>query len=119
MPRVKRGNKRLQYRKKILKRAKGYYGARGRLYRTAELAVERGLATAYTGRKLRKRDFRRLWNVRINAASRAEGLSYSLFMHGLGRAGVEVNRKMLASLAVDDQGAFHTLVEAARKALAA
>ncbi len=117
MPRVKRGNKRLQYRKKILKQAKGYYGARSRLYRTAEQAVEKAGVHAYSGRKIRKRDFRSLWNVRINAAAREQGLSYSRLMSGLGKAGVALNRKMIASLAVDDQPAFLQLVDTAKRAL--
>jgi large subunit ribosomal protein L20 len=119
MPRVRRGNRRLQYRKKILKRAKGFYGARGNLYRTAELAVERAALYAYTGRKLRKRNFRQLWTVRINAAAREQGLSYSRLIHGLHRAGVDLNRKVLAGLAVDDPAAFSAIAETARRALAA
>ncbi len=119
MPRVRRGNKRLQYRKKILKRAKGYYGARGNLYRTAEQAVEKAAVYAYQGRKRRKRDFRQLWIARINAAARDQGLSYSRLIHGLHQAGVELDRKMLAGLAVDDPAAFSSLAETARRALAA
>ncbi|MFQ5768101.1 MAG: 50S ribosomal protein L20 [Acidobacteriota bacterium] len=119
MPRVKRGTKRVNYRRKILKRAKGYYGARSRLYRTAELAVERGAACAYSGRKRRKRDFRSLWIARINAAARIQGLNYSQLLNGLSRANVSLNRKMLAALAVEDPAAFAALAEAARSALAA
>jgi large subunit ribosomal protein L20 len=119
MPKVRRGNRRLQYRKKILKRAKGFYGARGNLYRTAEQAVEKAAVYAYQGRKLRKRDFRQLWIARINAAARLEGLSYSRLVHGLNQAGVELNRKMLAGLAVDDPAAFSSIADAARRALAA
>ena len=119
MPRVKRGNKRVQYRKKILKRAKGYYGARSRLFRTAEQAVEKAGVYAYQGRKIRKRDFRRLWTNRINAGARAHGLSYSQFMNGLKKANVLLDRKMLASLAVDDAAAFQAVVETAKRALAA
>ncbi|MFQ5669491.1 MAG: 50S ribosomal protein L20 [Acidobacteriota bacterium] len=118
MPRVKRGNKRLEYRKKILKRASGYYGARSRLYRTAEQAVEKAGVYAYAGRKMRKRDFRRLWNTRINAAAREHDLSYSQLLHGLGQAGVVLNRKMLAAVAVEDPAAFTHLVDMARSALA-
>jgi large subunit ribosomal protein L20 len=118
MPRVKRGNKRLQYRKKILKRAKGFYGAKGRLYRTAEQAVEKAGVHAYQGRKVRKRDFRQLWIARINAAARDQGLSYSRLMHGLSEAGVELNRKMLAALAAEDPAAFASVAETARRALA-
>jgi large subunit ribosomal protein L20 len=117
MPRVKRGNKRVQRRKKILKQAKGYYGARSRLYRTAEQAVEKSGVYAYSGRKQRKRDFRGLWNIRINAAARDQGLSYSLLIHGLDKAGVALNRKMLAALAVEDQPAFISLVDTAKRAL--
>lgn len=119
MPRVKRGNKRVQYRKKILKRASGFYGAKGRLYRIAEQAVEKAGLHAYDGRKMRKRDFRSLWISRIHAAADPHGLSYSRFMGGLGRAGVALNRKMLAALAVDDPIAFAALADAARRALAA
>jgi large subunit ribosomal protein L20 len=119
MPRVKRGNRRLQYRKKILKRAKGYYGGRSRLYRTAEQAVEKAGVFAYAGRKQRKRDFRTLWTTRINAAARLHGLSYSRFMNGLGRAGIALNRKMLAGIAVEDPAAFNSLADTAKRALAA
>jgi large subunit ribosomal protein L20 len=119
MPRVKRGNRRLQYRKKILKRAKGYYGARSRLYRTAEQAVEKAGVYAYAGRKQRKRDFRTLWTTRINAAARLHGLSYSRFMNGLDRAGIALNRKMLAGIAVEDPAAFSSLADTAKRALAA
>ncbi len=118
MPRVRRGNKRLQYRKKILKSAKGYYGARSRLYRTAEEAVEKAGVYAYAGRKIRKRDFRSLWNTRINAAARAQGLSYSQLINGLKKADVALNRKMMAALAVEDKTAFTTLVDTAKRALA-
>ena len=117
MPRVRRGNRRLQYRKKILKRAKGYYGARGRLFKTAEEAVEKAGVYAYTGRKLRKRDFRRLWITRINAGARDHGLSYSQLINGLKKADVGLNRQMLAALAVDDRSGFGAVVEAARRAL--
>ncbi|MCA1850045.1 MAG: 50S ribosomal protein L20, partial [Acidobacteria bacterium] len=91
MPRAKRGNKRLERRKKILKLAKGYRGTKSKLYRSAKESVERGLAFAYTGRKLKKRDFRSLWIVRIGAAARANGLNYSQFMHGLKLAGIELD----------------------------
>jgi large subunit ribosomal protein L20 len=119
MPRVTRGNRRLQYRKKILKRARGYYGARSRLYRTAEQAVEKAGVHAYAGRKIRKRDFRALWTARINAAARLHDLSYSRFMNGLKQSGVALNRKMLASIAVDDPAAFAHLADAAKRALTA
>jgi len=100
MPRAKRGNKRLERRKKILKLAKGYRGTKSKLYRSAKESVERGLNFAYTGRKLKKRDFRSLWIVRIGAAARLNGLNYSQFMHGLKLAGIELDRKVLADLAV-------------------
>lgn len=103
--------------KKVLKRAKGFYGGPGRLFRLANEAVLKALAHAYRGRRQRKRDFRRLWILRINAACRRHGLSYSRFMGGLRRAGVEVNRKMLAELAVRDGGAFQALCEVARRSL--
>lgn len=119
MPRVKRGSSRVHYRSKILKRAKGYYGARSRLYRTAEEAVEKAGVYAYRGRKMKKRDFRQLWAARINASARANGLSYSQLMNGLRQADVRLNRKMLAALAVEDDAAFAAVVVAARQALAA
>src|SRR5438045_9409808 len=96
MPRAKRGNKRLERRKKILKLAKGYRGTKSKLYRSAKESVERGLNFAYTGRKLKKRDFRKLWIVRINAACRLNDMKYSQFIHGLSLAGVELDRKVLA-----------------------
>ena len=110
MPRVRRGTSRVHYRSKILKRAKGYYGARSRLYRTAEQAVEKAGVYAYVGRKLKKRDFRRLWAVRINASARSHGISYSQLMNGLRQAEVCINRKMLAALAVEDDAAFAAVV---------
>ncbi len=115
MPRVKRGNKKLKRRKKILKLSKGYYGARHKLYRTAKEAVERALAYSYVGRKLKKRDFRRLWIIRINAAAREHGMSYSKFIGGLKRAGVELNRKVLADIAVRDPKGFEKLVNIAKE----
>ncbi|MEA2205286.1 MAG: large subunit ribosomal protein [Blastocatellia bacterium] len=117
MPRAKRGNKRLERRKKILKLAKGYRGTKSKLYRSAKESVERGLNFAYTGRKLRKRDFRSLWIVRISAAARLNGLSYSQFMHGLKLAGIELDRKILADLAAKQPEAFTTLAGQVRKAL--
>src|SRR3989442_4961538 len=99
MPRAKRGKKRLELRKKILKLAKGYRGTKSKLYRSAKESVERGLNFAYTGRKLKKRDFRSLWIVRIGAAARLNGLNYSQFMHGLKLAGIELDRKILADFA--------------------
>src|ERR1043165_6161657 len=117
MPRAKRGNKRLERRKKILKLAKGYRGTKSKLYRSAKESVERGLNFAYTGRKLKKRDFRSLWIVRIGAAARLNGLNYSQFMHGLKVAGIELDRKALADLAVNQADAFSALAGQARSAL--
>lgn len=117
--RVKRGNHRLQRRKKILKLAKGYYLTRRNAYRIAKLQVERSLAFAYRDRRQRKRHMRALWIVRINAAARLHDLSYSQFIAGLKAAGAQVNRKMLADLAVRDAAAFEELVKLAKKGLAA
>lgn len=119
MPRVKGGPKSRRRRKKILKLAKGYVGGRGRLYRSARETVERALAFAYRDRRVRRREFRGLWITRINAAARLSGLSYSEFMSGLKRAGVELDRKMLADLAVSDAPAFTRIVELAKTHLAA
>ncbi len=119
MPRVKRGNKRRLKRKKILRRAKGYYLAKSKLYRIAKEQVQRSLAFAYRDRRNRKRDFRRLWIVRINAAAREHEMSYSTLMHGLKLAGVELDRKSLADIAVRDPAAFGRVVDAARQATAA
>lgn len=118
MPRVKRGNKRRLKRKKILRRAKGYYLAKSKLYRIAKQQVERSLAFAFRDRRARKRDFRRLWIVRINAAARRNDLSYSTLMHGLKLAGVHLDRKILADLAVHDPAAFARVAAAARQAAA-
>ena len=112
--RVKRGLAGHRRHKKYLDAAKGFRGGRSRLYRTAREAVERSLQNAFTGRKLRKRDFRSLWILRINAGARLSGLSYSRFMHGLKVAGIEINRKMLAELAVNDKAAFTQLTELAK-----
>ena len=117
MPRAKRGNKRTERRKKILALAKGYRGTKSKLYRSAKESVERGLKFAYTGRKLKKRDFRSLWIVRIGAAARLNGLNYSQFMHGLGLAGIELDRKVLADLAVNSPEAFAELAGQAKSAL--
>src|ERR671911_3212829 len=119
MPRAKRGNKRLERRKKILKLAKGYRGTKSKLYRSAKESVERGLKFAYTGRKLKKRDFRSLWIVRIGAAARVNGLNYSQFMHGLKAAGIELDRKVLADIAVRDPETFRRFAKKAREAAAA
>ena len=116
MARVKRGVIARARHKKILKAAKGYYGARSRVYRVAFQAVIKAGQYAYRDRRQRKRQFRQLWIARINAASRMNGLSYSRFIAGLTKAGVEVNRKMLADLAVNDAVAFAKLVEVAKNA---
>jgi large subunit ribosomal protein L20 len=117
MPRVKRGNKRLERRKKILKLAKGYRGTKSKLYRSAKESVERGLNFAYTGRKLKKRDFRSLWIVRIGAAARLNGMNYSQLMHGLKLAEIELDRKVLADLAVNQPEAFKEVTVQAKNAL--
>ena len=117
MPRAKRGNKRLERRKKILKLAKGYRGTKSKLYRSAKESVERGLNFAYTGRKLKKRDFRSLWIVRIGAAARLNGLNYSQFMHGLKAAGIDLDRKVLADLAANSPDAFAELAGQVKTAL--
>ena len=118
MPRVKGGTVARKRRKKILKLAKGYFGSKHLLYRTANEQVMKSLAYAYKDRKRRKRDFRKLWITRINAASRLNGLSYSKLINGLSKANVEVNRKMLADIAVTDPAGFTAIVEIAKKGLA-
>jgi len=118
LPRVKRGVRARKRHKKVLKLAKGYFGSRGKLFRPARETVMKALWYAYRDRRVRKREFRRLWIARINAAARKDGLSYSRFMCGLKQAGVQVNRKMLADLAVRDAGAFSQLVRQARESLA-
>ena len=118
MPRVKRGSTAHKRHKRILREAKGYYGTRSRLIKTARETVERGWKYAYRDRKQRKRQFRILWIARINAAVRQHGLSYSRFMHGLAEAGVEVDRKNLADLAVSDPQAFADLANLAKSKLA-
>ncbi|HLW87646.1 MAG TPA: 50S ribosomal protein L20 [Terriglobales bacterium] len=119
MPRVKRGTKRRAKRKKILDRASGYFLTKSKLYRAAKEAVDRGLKFAYSGRKQRKRQFRSLWIVRIGAAAKLHGMSYSQLIHGLKTAGVELDRKILADLAVNDPGAFKSLAAQAKGALGA
>jgi large subunit ribosomal protein L20 len=119
MPRVKRGTKRNDRRKKILKRASGYFLTKSKLYQAAQEAVERGLKFAYSGRKQKKRQYRSLWIVRINAAANIHGISYSQFMHGLKVAGVELDRKILADIAVRDEQGFAGLVTQAKAALGA
>jgi len=118
VPRVKRGNKRRLKRKKILARAKGYYLSKSKLYRIAKEQVEHSLGYAYRDRRVRKREFRRLWIVRIGAAARAHDLSYSRFLRGLKSAGVLLDRKVLADLAVKDPAAFGELARVARTAAA-
>jgi large subunit ribosomal protein L20 len=101
-------------RKKVLQKAKGFYGGRSKLFRTAKESVQKGLAYAYTSRRLKKRDFRSLWITRINAATRLFGLSYSVFMDGLKKKGIALDRKVLAEIAVNDQNTFAKLAEAAK-----
>src|SRR6201985_2418250 len=117
MPRVKRSTKRNDRRKKILDRASGYFLTKSKLYQAAQEAVERGLKFAYTGRRQKKRQFRSLWIVRIAAAAKLNGTSYSQFIHGLKKAGLELDRKMLAEIAVKDAGGFSKLVDQAKSAL--
>ncbi|MDR0554236.1 MAG: 50S ribosomal protein L20 [Treponema sp.] len=119
MSRAVDGSKRRNHRKKILKQAKGYWGRRHSNYKTAKDAVTKGLFYAYRDRKDRKGDFRRIWIIRINAACRAEGISYSRFMAGLTKAGININRKVLANLAVEDAGAFKAIAAQAKAALGA
>ena len=114
MPRVKRGNKRKEYRKKILKRASGYFLTKSKLYQAAEEAVERGLKFAYRGRREKKRQFRSLWIVRIGAAAKLNGISYSQLIHGLKLAGVELDRKVLADIAAKDSAGFTALATQAK-----
>jgi len=114
MPRVKRGTKRRQKRKKILDRASGYFLTKSKLYRSAKEAVERGLKFAYSGRKQRKRQYRSLWIVRIGAAAKLNGMSYNQFIHGLKVAGIELDRKILADLAVKDPAGFANLATQAK-----
>lgn len=114
MPRVKRSTNRRDSRRKTLKLAKGYFLTKSKLYRAAQEAVEKALRYAYVGRRRKKRDFRALWILRINAACRAHGLSYSKFIGALKKSGVELNRKVLADLAVNQPTAFAALVEKAK-----
>src|SRR4029077_11621070 len=111
MPRVKRGTKRRPRRKKRLERASGYYLTKSELYRAGKEAVERGLKFAYSGRKQKKRQYRSIWIVRIGAAAKLNGMSYSQFIHGLKKAGVELDRKILADIAVKDAPGFKSLAE--------
>lgn len=116
--RVKRAVNAHKKRAKILKSAKGYYGAKSKLYRVAREAVMKSGNYAYIARRQKKRDFRRLWNIRINAEARVNGLSYSNLIHGLKVAGIDLNRKVLAELAVSDKPAFAQVCDQAKKALA-
>ena len=119
MSRAVDGSKRKNHRKKILKLAKGYWGRRHSNYKVAKDAVTKGLFYAYRDRRDRKGDFRRLWIIRINAACRAEGLSYSRLVDGLNKAGITINRKTLANMAIEDAGAFKAVVSQAKAALGA
>ncbi len=116
--RIKRGVNAVKKRRKIFRLSKGYFGSKSKSYRIAREAVMKSLMYAYIGRKRRKRDFRQLWISRINAAARLNGLSYSKFMHGLKVAGIELNRKALADIAVNDAAAFAALAEKAKAAIA-
>ena len=118
MPRVKGGTVTRRRRNRVLKLAKGYYGAKSKLFKTAKQAVMKSYMYAYRDRRQKKRDLRKLWIARINAAARLNGLSYSKLMHGLKLAGIEMNRKMLADLAVNDAAAFTVLADKAKEALA-
>ena len=115
MARIKRAVNAQKKRRKVMKLAKGYWGAKSKQYRSATEQVRRSLRYAYKGRKLRKRDFRRLWITRINAAARLNGMSYSTFINGLKKQNIEMNRKMLADLAVNDAEGFAKLVEIAKQ----
>lgn len=117
MARIKRGVTAHKRKKKIFKMAKGYYGAKSKQFRSANQAVIKSMAFAYSGRKQKKRDYRRLWIVRINAAARLNGMSYSTFINGLKLAGIDINRKMLSELAIADMDAFAELTKAAKQAI--
>jgi large subunit ribosomal protein L20 len=117
VPRVKRGTKRRASRSKTLERASGFFLTKSKLHRAAQEAVEKAQRYAYVGRKRKKRDFRSLWIVRIGAACRAAGLSYSKFMNGLKKSGIDLNRKVLADMALRDEAAFQQLVEKAKLGL--
>ena len=118
MARVKKAVNAKKKHKKVLKLAKGFYGQKSKVFRAANPAVMRSLRSAYIGRKNKKRDFRRLWIARINAAARMNGISYSQFMNGLKKSGIEINRKMLSEMAIHDAAGFPALVETAKAALA-
>ena len=116
MARIKRAVNAVKKRRKVFKLSKGYYGAKSKQYRAASQQVMRSMAYAYVGRKLKKREYRKLWIARINAATRINGMSYSKFICGLKKAGIDLNRKVLADLAVNDAAAFAKLVEVAKNA---
>lgn len=117
MPRAVDGTRRKEHRKKILKKAKGFWGRRSKLHRTAKDAVAKAGQYAYRDRKVKKRDFRQLWIARISAAVREEGMTYSRFINGLNKAGVEINRKVLSNLAIEDPKSFSAIVATAKAAL--
>ena len=117
MARIKRAVNAHKKRRKVFKLAKGFYGAKSKQWKTAKAAVMKAQKYAYIGRKLKKRDFRKLWIARINAAARINGMSYSRFMDGLKKCGIDINRKMLADMAVNDPAAFAKLAEKAKKKL--
>ncbi len=117
MPRAIDGTRRKDRRRKVLKQAKGYWGRRSKLMRTAKDAVAKSLSYAYRDRKTKKRNFRSLWITRISAACRQHGLSYSQFMHGVEKAGIRINRKALSNMAIEDPRAFEAVLESARKSL--
>lgn len=119
MPRVKRGTKRRAKRKKLLRHTKGFFLTKGKLYRSAKEAVNRSLRYSYRDRRTRKRDYRTLWIQRIGAAARTNGISYSQFIHGLKAGGIDLDRKILADMAVNDASGFQSLIEQAKKHLAA
>jgi large subunit ribosomal protein L20 len=119
MPRVKRGVTARARHKKVMAKAKGYYGARSRVFRVAKQAVIKAAQYAYNDRKLRKREFRSLWIIRVNAAARSHDMSYSAFMNGLKKASIQIDRKVLADIAIHDKPAFAALVEQAKASLAA
>ena len=118
MARVKKAVNAKKKHKKVLKLAKGFYGQKSKVFRAANPAVMRALASAYVGRKNKKREYRRLWIARINAAARMNGISYSQRMNGLKKSGIEINRKMLSEMAIHDAAGFAALVETAKKAIA-
>lgn len=117
MARVKRGVTARKRHKKVIKLAKGYRGSQGKLYRPANQAVLKALSYSYKGRKLKKRDFRKLWITRINAAARSNGMSYSKFINGLKKAGIKINRKMLSEMAINDEKGFSQLVDIAKASI--